>query len=110
MHSPHFTQAEAANFLAAKAVAYATAFLDGRHGALELARHAAAVQLELMTLADPSTNIILDPVRLLNVAMMRTASAQGGVRQDRWRAVMTSLLDLVRHESIELRVSGAQRS
>jgi hypothetical protein len=111
MHgSSHFTPAEAANFLAAKAVAHATAFLDGRNNEAELARHADAVQLELMAYADPSTNIILDPVRLLNVAMMRTAVASGEGRQDRWRQVMGALVKLVQHESVELRISGAQRS
>jgi hypothetical protein len=107
----HFTPAESANFLAARAVSHATAFLDGRNDAAELARNADRIQLELMMSAtDPSTNIILDPVRLLCVAMMRTAVAPGDSRQDRWQQVMGALVELVRHESHELRRSGAQRS
>lgn len=108
---PNFSPAEHANFLAAKAAAHATAFLDGRNQAAELARNADAMQCELMTAAyDPAANAILDPTRLLVVAMARTAISQGEARQDRWQQVMGALVELVRHESTELRRTGAQRS
>lgn len=79
-----------------------------------MARHAGAIQTEMMIcwagVTDHHVNGILDPVRLLVVAMLRTALAQGETRQERWQHVMGALVDLVRHESIELRISGAQRS
>lgn len=112
--SQYLTLPEQANFLAARTIAYATAFLDGRNGAEELARHADAVQCEIMTAWSAQTNIavnaILDPVRLLVVAMRCAAVAIGEVRQDRWQAAMGSLVELVRNEANELRNSGAQRS
>ncbi len=110
-----FTAPELANFLAAKAVSHATAFLEGRHLAPELASNAHSLQLELMTAftgaADIHVNAILDPSRMLVFAMMRTADAEGvPARQDRWADVMAAMVDLVRLESGELRKSGAQRS
>lgn len=107
---PNFTPAEAANFLAAKAVAHATAFLNDRNNADELARNAYGIQIELLAASDASANVILDPVRLLNVAMLGTAISSGPARRDRWMQVMSALVELVRHESTELRKSGAQRS
>lgn len=98
----HLRSIDQANLLAGQAVAYATAFLDGRHDAAQLASHANKLQLELTMSNDPSTNAILDPVRLLNIAMMRTAIAQGEARQDRWQHVMASLVELVRDESRSL--------
>jgi hypothetical protein len=94
---------EAANLLAGHAVAYATAFLDGRNDATDLAQNVDRLQLDLLAASDPSTNGILDPVRLLNVAMMHTAGARGEARQDRWQQVMGSLVELVREESLALR-------
>jgi hypothetical protein len=112
MHSPgalpaNFTPAEHANFLAGKAVSYATGYLDGRHDASQLARHARALQIELLAAPDdPAARAILDPVRMLMVAMTCTSWAFGEARQDRWQHVMGSLVELVRHESIELRVAA----
>jgi hypothetical protein len=97
---------DAANLLAGHAVAYATAFLDGRHDAEVLSRNACALQVALMTSTDTAT-LILDPVRLLTVAMLRTAAVAiapdhfgfRSARQARWQQVMAALVDLVRHES-----------
>jgi hypothetical protein len=102
-----------ANLLAGHAVAYATAFLDGRHDADRLLNGAGRLQADLFDLDDPAASEILVPVRLLALAMMRTAiaaqrhDAPGAppnalARQDRWEQVMASLVELVRHESREL--------
>jgi hypothetical protein len=103
------TPIEAANLLAGHAAAYATAFLDGRHGAIELGRNADRLLGELLAMPS-SANGILDPVRLLAIAMMHTARATGEARQDRWQQVMGSLVELVRAESRALipaqRVTG----
>lgn len=110
----NFTPVEVANFLAAKAVACATAFLDGRDDETKLAGHATSLQGELTTTftASPDLNVtaILDPTRMLVFAMRCTADAQGEARQDRWQHVMGAMVDLVRLESTALRESGSQRS
>ena len=93
-----------ANLLAGKAVAHATAYLDGRHDAAKLAQNASALQVEMLSIDDGEANIILGPVKLLNVAMACTAIAPTEARQDKWQQVMGSLVELVRHESRELRV------
>jgi hypothetical protein len=49
---PNFTPAEHANFLAAKTVAYATAYLDGRDDAKNLGRNAACAMCELLAAPD----------------------------------------------------------
>ncbi len=109
--TPVFNAAEHANFIAAKAIAHATAYLDGRNDARQLGGNADQVQCELLTTAtDIDANRILDPVRMLLVAMSRASLAEGESRQDRWQQVMGALVELVRHESTELRRSGAQRS
>src|ERR1700730_10676755 len=108
------TFAEEASFLAARAIAHATAYLDGRNDTAELARHVDGLQCELMTVwsatSDLHINAILNPVRLLVVAMRHAASAHGEARQDRWHQVMGSLVELVRQESRELREAGEQQS
>jgi hypothetical protein len=106
-----FTAVEHANFVAAKVVSHATAFLDGRNDAGELGRNARSVMCELIPVTDDaSAKAILDPARLLTIAMMNTAAAEGDARQDRWQHVMGALVELVRHESHELRRAGVQRS
>lgn len=112
MSHPDFTAPEHANFLGAKAVALATSYLDGRNDGAQLARDADGMQCELIAaISDPQANRILDPTRMLLVAMARTAMAHGeGARQDRWQLVMGALVELVRHESTELRRTKAQRS
>ena len=107
----NFTPAEHANFLSAKVVAHATAFLAGRNDAALLNLNARSVMCELVAAPDdPVAKAILDPTRLLVVAMMGAAAAQDEARQFRWMHIMASLIDLVRHESTQLRDSGAQRS
>jgi hypothetical protein len=113
MHSaapyPTFTPAEHANFLAAKAVAHATAYLDGRNDAALLARNAHSVQYEILAAPeDPLAKPALDAARMLVVAMLGASTAIGEVRQDRWRNVMGALVELVCGESMALRIySGA---
>ena len=96
---------DAANLLAGQAVAYATAFLDGRHDAERLASNAMLLEAALFVARDPATNGILDPARLLTIALLHTARAQGEARQDRWQHVMGALVELVRTESRALRDS-----
>lgn len=107
----NFTPAEHANFLAGKVIAYATAYLDGRNDAAVLGGNARAAMLELVVATDdPTAKAILDPSRLLVIAMLNTSAAEGEARQDRWQQVMGALVEMVRHESRELKKSGAQRS
>jgi hypothetical protein len=96
---------DAANLLAGQAVAYATAYLDGRHNAERLAGNAMLLEAVLFSARDPATNGILDPVRLLTLAMLHTARARDEARQDRWQHVMGALVELVRTESRALRDS-----
>jgi len=110
-----------ANLLAGHAVAYATAFLDGRHDADQLLHDAGRLhadmlgldEADMLGLDDPAASEILVPVRLLAVAMARTAIAARAhgapgtppnalARLDRWRQVTASLVELVRRESREL--------
>ena len=104
---------ERANLLAGHAVAYATAFLDGRHDADRLLNDAGRLQLDLLDLDDPAANEILVPVCLLALAMMRLAiaarahDAHGApphalTRQNRWEEVVGALIGLVRQESRDL--------
>ena len=109
-----------ANLLAGQAVAYAQGYLDGRHDAPQLLANAEKLQLELILAGDASARVLLDPVRLLNLAMLRTAATalvlrtatRGDLnnrladhatliagRLDRWKQITSSLVALVRHES-----------
>lgn len=110
----YLTLPEQANFLAARTIAYATAYLDGRDDAEALFLHVGELQSEIMMcwigIVDIHVNAILDPVRMLIVTMRRAALAEGDTRLERWKHVMGALVEMVRHESIELRDSGAQRS
>jgi len=96
---------DAANLLAGQAVAHATAYLDGRHDVERLTDNALLLEAVLFSARDPATNCILDPVRLLTLAMLHTARARDEARQDRWRHVMGALVELVRTESRALRDS-----
>lgn len=103
-----FTPAENANFIAAKAVAHAVAFAEGRNTIAELARNARSVQFELLGVPeDLQAKTILDACRLLVVAMMGTAWAGDDPRSARWQSVMMALVELVRHESLALRTETA---
>lgn len=107
-----FSPAEHANFVAAKVVAHATAYLDGRNDLVDLARHATEVMIELLACSteDRDARAILDPARLLASAMVGTACAATPARLDRWQKAMGAMVELVRHVSTELRESGVQRS
>jgi hypothetical protein len=108
---------DAANLLAGRVVAAATAFLDGRHDADRLAQDASRLQTDLIGFDDPVTNPILMPARLIVVAMMGTASAARAAltdgamvwRQERWENVTASLIELIRHESRSLRDAELRR-
>lgn len=106
MAGAEMTAPEIASFLAAKSIAAATAFLDGRSDGAMLARAADQLCAELLTVSsDPACNAISDPTRMLVVAMMRGAVATG-TRAQRWRAIMIAFVDLVRAEATELRVAN----
>jgi hypothetical protein len=99
-----FSSRQVANMLAVRAVRHASDFLQGRDGPTLLGMNADALQLELL-LTDPGANGLLNPVRLLNVAMMSTAraavaaqSAPDAGRLDRWCHVMAALVELVQDE------------
>jgi hypothetical protein len=97
-----FSARQVANILAVRAVRHATEFLQGRDGPTLLGMHADALQLELI-MTDPAANGLLNPVRLLNVAMMSTArtaleSDVDAARLDRWMHVMAALVELVQDE------------
>ncbi len=110
MHS-RFSPAEHANFIAAKAVSYATSFLNERADRELLGRNAQSVMIELVACGDdPAAKAILDPARLLTIAMIGAAGADNWARRMRWCDVMSALVIMVRQESHELRRTGAQRS
>jgi hypothetical protein len=91
-----------ANFLAGKAVAAATSYLDGRSDGAALALAADRLRLDLLAVeTDPDCNGVVDPTRMMVVAMMHGAVSTGP-RQARWHAVMTAFVDLVRTESLSL--------
>ncbi|WP_025036111.1 hypothetical protein [Bradyrhizobium sp. DOA9] len=93
---------QVANMLAVRAVRHATSFLQGQDGPTLLGMHAEQLQLDLL-LADPLANGLLNPVRMLNVAMGTTAVVAAdpqadAQRLDRWMHVVGSLIELVQHE------------
>lgn len=111
----HLTRIEQANLIAGHAVSYATAYLDGRHTAQQLADNTDRLFLDLLVIHSAETSAFLVPVQLLAMAMMRAArDAQDGRRLlysttttnqdrlDRWHSVMGSLVELVTHESRNL--------
>jgi hypothetical protein len=104
--------AEHANFVAARVVGHATLFLKVNPDAALLASNAKSAMLELIPCSDDlKAKAILDASRLLVVAMLGTSHADGDeVRQDRWMQIMAAMIELVRHESTELKRTGAQRS
>lgn len=104
----HLTRIEQANLIAGHAVAYATAYLDGRHTAAQLADHADRLFLDLLVVHNAETSAFLVPVQLLAITMMRTArrkipvSLETDAQAERWHAVLASLVELVCHESRNL--------
>lgn len=109
MHSS-FSPAEHANFVAAKVVALATAFIDGRKDLADLGRNAVSVKIEILACVydGREARAILGPALLLANTMILTSTSAGGL--DGWQKVIQSLVEKVREESHELRRSGAQRS
>jgi len=107
----NFSPVERANFVAAKVVAHATAYLDGRNDADTLYITARSVFCELIAVGeDLRAKAILDATRLLTIAMLNASSVKDQARLDRWQQVMGALIELVKIESTNLRKSGAQRS
>ena len=107
MHA-NFTPAEHANFLAGKVVAQATAYLNGRNDAAMLGRNAESMFLELIaTPDDPRAKRILDASQLLVASMTGASRASDPAREDRWQQVMGALVELVRHESMQMRQATA---
>lgn len=98
-----------ANLLAGHAVAYATAFLDGRHDARHLSSNADSIFASALSFNDNvETNLILHPVRLLATAMRGAALSaldptQTEARNDRWQKAMASLVELVCDYSRDLK-------
>lgn len=76
----HLTRIEQANLIAGHAVSYATAYLDGRHTAQQLADNADRLFLDLLVITNPETSAFLVPVQLLAVTMMRTARRRSRIR------------------------------
>jgi len=106
-----FSPVEHANFVAAKVVAHAAAYLDGRNDADTLYITARSVFTELIVVGeDLRAKAILDATRLLTIAMLNASSVKDEARLDRWQQVMGALIELVKIESTNLRKSGAQRS
>lgn len=109
----HLTRAEQANLIAGHAVAYATAYLDGRHTAAQLADNADRLFLDLLVINNPETSAFLVPVQLLAVTMMQAArrkipdSLDTDARAERWHAVMAALVELVLNESRQLAKDGS---
>ena len=111
--SQHLTRFGQANLLAGHAVAYATAFLDGRHNAEQLADNADRLFIDMLVVETNETSTFLIPVQLLVITMMRAAKhareiAQTTIRDERsarWEQVLGSLVELVCHDSNELRRS-----
>ncbi|ULK98882.1 hypothetical protein [Bradyrhizobium sp. I71] len=107
MREAHLTRIEQANLIAGHAVSYATAFLDDRHNVQQLADNADRLFLDLMVIEDAETTSFLIPVKLLVITMMRTARVARDLSrwpraEDRWHAVMASLVELVMNESRQL--------
>jgi hypothetical protein len=100
-----------ANLIAGHAVACATAFLGGRHDAAQLADHADRIFLDLLVVETSETSRFLIPVQLLVITMMQIAKHARGSdetavsedRSHRWHKVMASLVELVCHESRQLK-------
>ena len=107
-----FTPAEKANFAAAKAVGYATAFLDGRADADALHTTARSVLPELLLIGDEDIHAkaIRDVTHLLVIAMLNASVIKDTARLDRWQQVMGALVELARMEARKLRETGAQRA
>lgn len=115
----HLTRIEQANLIAGHAVSYATAYLDGRHTAQQLADNADRLFLDMLVVHTAETSAFLVPVQLLAVTMMQTArharispageegrldaqSIAAYERLDRWQSVMGSMVNLVLNESRNL--------
>lgn len=108
----HLTRAEQANLIAGHAVAYATAYLDGRHTAAQLADNADRLFLDLLVIGTAEISAFLVPVQLLAMTMMRTARCAQDISQwpshlDRWQQVLGALIELVCHESRQLAKDGS---
>lgn len=93
-----------ANLLAGKAVASASAYLEGRSDAAKLSAAADRLLLDLFIAPHhPASASLSDATRVLVIAMMRLAHAEEVWRVDRWHQLVAALVELVRDESNNLR-------
>ena len=100
---------DAANLLAGQAVAEAEGCLADRLNAAQIVARVdqlwrALARIEAKVERPPIPEI-LTPVRLLIMALARTAISNPVERRARWRRVLAALTDLVRHESLALRAA-----
>jgi hypothetical protein len=108
----HLTPLDQANLLAGQAVAEAEAYLSDQRDAAQIKvvadqlwrAHDTIARRALIDRCAYGPNILV-PVRLLITTLLRTAHAETDEHRMRWRRVMASLADLVRHESLALRAS-----
>lgn len=92
------TPLDVATFLAGKAIAEATAFLQHRSDEARLARAADELCGELLAVErDPACNALSDPTRLLVTSMMRCSVSSGPLTQD-WCLVMLAFVGLLRRQ------------
>jgi hypothetical protein len=119
MTEDHLAPIDYASLLAGHAVSAAAAFLDGRHTAEQLAANTSALWMQVIVFDASSLeiNLILEPVRLLLFTMLSTArhargrpdvaesipSAVAHIRFEKWQHAMASLVELVQHESRQLK-------
>ena len=99
-----FAARQVANMLAVRAMRHATCFLNGETDPAKFAEQSDQLQLELLT-ADAAASSLLDPVRVLNIAMLRLArsfqdEANDDGRKARWMTVTGALVELVADELV----------
>lgn len=105
---------DAANLLAGQAVAEGEAYLADMRDAAQIKTvadqlwrgHDAIARRALIDRRAHGPEILV-PVRLLITALARVARATGDEHRMRWRRVLASLVDLVRHESLALRAAAS---
>lgn len=107
---------DAANLLAGQAVAAMESYLYVNEDGERLAQEASRLEAQSLGFVDPSTNGLLQGVRMLVVAMKgvaaarRQAAADGAaiILAEKWEYVGEKLVQLIRHQSrmlIEARVA-----
>ena len=102
----HLTRAEQANLIAGHAVAYATAYLDGRHTAQQLGNNADRLLQDIFVINSVEAHAILVPIRMLADAMKQAAQhAIANADQESlegWQRIMAALAELVIKKSRQI--------